>query len=71
MYAANPMRTRRETGETRKEKSAPKELDNCGHIEGLNGTRKNNRFEMLNLRRENSVSRWINKEVSEKELAEG
>jgi hypothetical protein len=36
MYAANPMRTRRETGETRKEKSAPKELDNCGHIEGLN-----------------------------------
>ena len=35
MYAANPMHTRRETGETRKEKSAPKELDNCGHIEGL------------------------------------
>ena len=28
---------------------------------GLNGTRKNNRFEMLNLRRENSVSRWISK----------
>ena len=38
---------------------------------GLNGTRKNNRFEMLNFRRENSVSRWIHKEVSEKGLAEG
>ena len=36
MCAANPMRIRREAGETRKEKSAPKELDNCGHIEGLN-----------------------------------
>jgi hypothetical protein len=28
---------------------------------GLKRTRKNNRFEMLNCRRENSVSRWINK----------
>ena len=28
---------------------------------GLNRTRKNNRFEMLNCRRGNSVSRWTNK----------
>ena len=38
---------------------------------GLSRTRKNNRFEMLNYRREHSVSRWIHKEVSEKGLAEG